>query len=71
MPRPKYAIQNRLHCNRNVKTKQFGGSMRDVVAQLRNVVAQRGMWWLNGSAPDCKTCSPGFEYPASLQPAGT
>ena len=27
----------------------------------RVVVAQRGMWWLNGSAPDCKTCSPGFE----------
>jgi len=19
------------------------------------------MWWLNGSAPDCETCSPGFE----------
>ena len=26
-----------------------------------DVVAQKGMWWLNGSAPDCKTCSPGFE----------
>jgi len=21
----------------------------------------RGMWWLNDSAPDCKTCSPGFK----------
>jgi len=21
----------------------------------------RGMWWLNGSAPGCKTCSPEFE----------
>ena len=21
-----------------------------------------GMWWLNGGAPDCKTCSPGFEF---------
>jgi len=33
----------------------------DVVAQFGDVVAQWGMWWLNGSAPDCETCSPGFK----------
>jgi len=30
----------------------------------------RGMWWLNGSAPECKSAVPG-SHPASLQLGGT
>jgi len=28
---------------------------------MRHHIPQWGMWWLNGSAPDCKTRSPRFE----------